>query len=180
MKQQLLLIFGFCMTLFFASCEKEESSDDTWRIDNETWFAKMSTDTEYTRINSASSAGYIMYKTIKSGDGPSPYFTDQVKVLYTGYYKYDWSKPDTYIDEKGKTITNKIIFDSTDNRNGIPSKFYVRGVVDGFATALQHMKVGEKCEVWIPWKLAYGASGSGSIPGHTMLVFEIELVEIID
>jgi peptidylprolyl isomerase/FKBP-type peptidyl-prolyl cis-trans isomerase FklB len=121
-----------------------------------------------------------MYKEIESGEGATPYFTDQVKVLYTGWFKREWSKSDTYTDDKGNSIYNKIIFDSTSNRNDIPSIFAVNGVVDGFSTALQHMQVGDKWEIWIPWKLGYGESGNNSIQGYTTLVFEIELVAIVE
>jgi FKBP-type peptidyl-prolyl cis-trans isomerase FklB len=41
------------------------------------------------------------------------------------------------------------------------------------------MKVGDIWEIWVPWELGYGSSGSGSIPGYTTLVFEIELMEIM-
>ena len=91
----------------------------------------------------------------------------------------DWNKDNTYIDENGISVKNKYVFDSTANRNNAPSDFDVRGVVDGFGTALQHMKVGDKWEVWIPWRLAYGVNGSQVIPGYTTLVFEIELLEIL-
>mgnify|MGYP001008427351 CR=1 FL=1 len=181
MTKHLSFIFGLCAIIFFAACDKEETNDDQWKNANEAQFAKMSTNAEYKRINSATTAGYIMYKELKSGNGATPYFTDRVKVLYTGWYKRDWTQPkDTYTDSQGNTIINKIIFDST-NRN-IPSEFAVKGLIDGFTTALQHMQVGDKWEVWIPWKLAYGASGysSGNIPGYTMLVFEIELVSIVE
>jgi len=42
------------------------------------------------------------------------------------------------------------------------------------------MQVGDKWEVWIPWKLGYGESGSGTIKGYSTLVFEIELVAIVE
>ena len=87
--------------------------------------------------------------------------------------------PDTYPNDKGETITNKYIFDSTENRNNIPSTFTVSGLIDGYRTALQHMQVGDKWEIWIPWNLGYGASGSSNIPGYTALVFEVELVSIV-
>jgi len=109
-------------------------------------------------------------------------------VQYTGWYKIDWTKPDTYTDEDGKLIKNKQIFDSTANRGNIPSTLkvatsinpYDGGIIDGFSTALQHMDVGDKWEVWIPWQLGYGSSASGTIPAYTTLVFEIELVSIVE
>ncbi|MDD2514907.1 MAG: FKBP-type peptidyl-prolyl cis-trans isomerase [Proteiniphilum sp.] len=176
--QSIILLTG--LLLLAVACDKTETFDDRWQLDNEAQFAKIAANTEYTRLNSQSGNGYIMYKELEEGDGATPYFTDQVKVLYTGWYKNDWSQPDSYTDDKGNLIYNKIIFDSTGNRNDIPSTFSVNGVVDGFSTALQHMQVGDKWEVWIPWKLGYGKAGNNSIPGYTTLVFEIELVDIIE
>ena len=173
----ILLLSGL---LFLAvACDKTETFDDKWQLDNEAQFARVSANTEYTKLNSQSGKGFIMYKELEQGDGATPYFTDQVKVLYTRWYKNNWSQPDSYNDDKGNLILNKIIFDSTANRNDIPSIFSVNGEVDGFSTALQHMQVGDKWEIWIPWKLGYGEAGNNSIPGYTTLVFEIELVDIV-
>jgi len=174
----ILLLSG--LFLLAVSCDKTETFDDKWQLDNEAQFARITANTEYTKLNSASGKGFIMYKELEQGDGATPYFTDQVKVLYTGWYKNDWSLPDSYTDDKGNLILNKIIFDSTANRNNIPSTFSVKGVVDGFSTALQHMQVGDKWEIWIPWKLGYGETGSNNIAGYTTLVFEIELVDIVE
>jgi peptidylprolyl isomerase/FKBP-type peptidyl-prolyl cis-trans isomerase FklB len=52
-------------------------------------------------------------------------------------------------------------------------------LIDGFSTALQHMEVGDKWEVWIPWQLGYGAIGQREIKAYSTLVFEIELVDIV-
>lgn len=179
MKKQLSLIISLCAAILFVSCDKEETIDDQWRNANEAQFADIAADSRYTRINSASTGGYIMYREIESGDGETPYFTDRVRVLYTGWYKTNWSLPDTYKNDQGQTIINKYIFDSTENRNNIPSTFTVSGLIDGYRTALQHMQVGDKWEIWIPWNLGYGASGSTNIPGYTTLVFEVELVSIV-
>jgi peptidylprolyl isomerase/FKBP-type peptidyl-prolyl cis-trans isomerase FklB len=181
MKIELSFIISFCAAILFASCDKAETTtvDEQWKNANEAQFAKITANSGYTRINSASTAGYIMYKEIKSGDGETPYFTDKVKVLYTGWFKADWSLPDEYKDDQEQTVINKYVFDSTGNRNNIPSTFAVSGLIDGYRTALQHMKVGDKWEIWIPWNLGYGASGSSAIPGYTTLVFEVELVSIV-
>lgn len=179
MKIKLLLLFTLA-ALVFASCSKEDDTDTQWKDANEAAFAKTATSSEYRTIESQSRAGSIAYRVIKSGEGKTPLYTDNVKVLYTGWFKtVDWNKPDTYTNEDGKKVTNKYIFDSTANRNDVPSVFRVSGVVDGFSTALQHMKVGDKWEVWMPWKLGYGAVGQSSIPAYTTLVFEIELVDIL-
>ena len=50
------------------------------------------------------------------------------------------------------------------------------GLTDGFATAVQHMHIGDKWLVYVPWTLAYGESGNSSIPGYSVLRFTIQLV----
>lgn len=184
MKIQLSLIISFCAAILFASCDKTETFDDQWKLNNEAQFARIAGNTtEYTRINSESTAGFIMYKEIESGDGDrSPYFNEQVRIRYTGWYKRDWSRSDdedTYTDNNGNIVYNKVVFDSTERNTTLTLR--VNQFVDGFATALQHMKVGDKWEIWIPWQLGYGAtaSSSGTIPAYTTLVFEVELVSIV-
>lgn len=187
MKKQLLLIISFCVAILFSSCDKTETFDDRWKLSNEEKFARIANDSEYKKIESASKQGFIMYKEIESGNGEIPFFTDRVRVLYTGWYKNDWSQEkDTYTDDQNNIIQNKKIFDSTGNRNNIPSIFYIDPtrsniMTDGLSTALQHMQVGDKWEVWIPWNLGFGATRytAYGIEAYTTLVFEIELVGIV-
>lgn len=181
MKAKLYLLAIICLSIVFASCEKTETFDSRWKDGNEAQFAKMERNSEYTKLESASKNGFIMYKVVSEGKtGIKPTFDKTVRVRYTGWYKNDWTKEDTYTDGDGNKITNKRIFDSTADRNDVPQEFQIRGVVDGFATALQHMELNDKWEVWIPWQLGYGASGNQSIRGYTTLVFEVELVEILE
>lgn len=42
------------------------------------------------------------------------------------------------------------------------------------------MKEGSKFEFYIPPDLAYGERGRPNIPPHSALIFEIELLEILD
>ncbi|MDR1516860.1 MAG: FKBP-type peptidyl-prolyl cis-trans isomerase [Dysgonamonadaceae bacterium] len=184
MKLKHLVFFLFASALLFSACEKDKEEIDTvWKEANEAAFAKTAASSGYTKLESQSKNGSIAYKVLKAGSGTeSPLFSDKVKVKYVGWYKrFDWTKGDTYVDESnGNFITNKIEFDKSLE---IPATFSVSNVVDGFSTALQYMVVGDKWEVWIPWKLGYGSSGySGSsqtIEGYTTLVFEVELEEII-
>ncbi len=181
MKTKLLLLLTLA-TLVFASCSKDDETDINWKENNEEAFAKTLASEKYKTIESQSKNGSIAYTALKSGDGITPDYTDQVEVLYTGWFKsVDWNRDDTFTNDDGKTITNKIIFDSTSFRDDIPSTFPVAGVVDGFSTALQHMKVGDKWQIWIPWQLGYGPTGAqgNRIPAYTTLVFEIELLKVI-
>jgi peptidylprolyl isomerase/FKBP-type peptidyl-prolyl cis-trans isomerase FklB len=190
MKSKLFLLLSIVGIILLPSCEETVTFDDLHKTENEAAFAAIAGNSEYTKIESQSKAGFIMYKELVDGDGARPLFSDQVKVRYTGWYKIDWTKPDTYTDEEGKLIKNKKIFDTTaiaDDVNiartlkvATSINPYDGGIIDGFSTALQHMEVGDKWEVWIPWQLGYGSSASGTIPAYTTLVFEIELVSIVE
>jgi FKBP-type peptidyl-prolyl cis-trans isomerase FklB len=101
----------------------------------------------------------LQYKVLKEGTGNTPAATDKVKVQYRG------------------TLLDGTEFDSS-YRRGQPAEFQVRGVIPGWVEALQLMKEGAKWEVYIPPALAYGEGGRPSIPPNSLLVFEVELLEI--
>lgn len=105
-------------------------------------------------------ASGLQYKVEKEGDGKTPNKNDTVKAHYKG------------------TLVDGTQFDSSYDR-GQPAEFPVQGVIPGWSEALQLMKVGSKYKLFIPPELAYGASGRPGIPANSVLVFEVELVEIV-
>lgn len=104
-------------------------------------------------------ASGLQYEVLKSGAGAKPKSTDTVKVHYHG------------------TLTDGTVFDSSVERNE-PIEFPVTGVIPGWIEALQLMAVGDKWRLTIPAELAYGARAAGQIPANSVLVFEVELLEI--
>lgn len=161
MKTIKYLFFILTSIVLATSCDKNETViDEAWKIENEEAFDKQIFNPEYTKITSQSQNGFILYKVIEKGKGTvSPLFNDSVKVNY-----------------KGELINGKV-FDSTWDK--VPAKFTVGSMIDGFSTALQHMKVGDIWEVWIPQKLGYGTAGQGDIPAYSTLIFTIDLKEIV-
>ncbi|NLZ96068.1 MAG: hypothetical protein GX921_09650, partial [Bacteroidales bacterium] len=142
MRTKLILLITL-VALVIASCSKDDETDTIWAENNVVAFTKTAASGEYKTIESQSKTGSIAYKVIESGDGETPLYTDQVRVLYTGWYKnLDWNKGDNFVNEDGIPVKNKIIFDSTADRENAPSTFEVSGLVDGFSTALQYMKEG--------------------------------------
>ena len=102
----------------------------------------------------------LQYKIITKGKGATPGHTDIVKVHYTG------------------TLLNGKKFDSSYDR-GEPLEFKIDAVIPGWTEMLELMKVGQKVIAWIPPHLAYGEDGrSSKIPGHSVLVFEMELLDV--
>ncbi len=104
----------------------------------------------------------LQYEVIKQGTGPMPKSTDTVKAHYAG----------SLID--GKEFDNSY-------KRGEPISIPVTGVIQGWVQALQLMPVGSKWKLFIPSDLGYGDRGAGgSIPGGAALIFDIELLEIVN
>jgi FKBP-type peptidyl-prolyl cis-trans isomerase FkpA len=107
-----------------------------------------------------SSSGLI-YKSLAPGTGASPKLTDTVKVHYRG----------NFIDGTE--------FDSSYKR-GEPTEFPVSKVIKCWTEGLQKMKVGEKAQLVCPPGIAYGDRGMGGVvPPGAVLVFQLELLEIV-
>ena len=104
----------------------------------------------------------LQYKIIKDGTGKNPTATSKVKVHYRG------------------TLINGKEFDSSYKRNA-PAELVLNQVIPGWTEGLQLMKKGGKWQFFIPPNLGYGARGAGAdIPPNSALIFEVELLEIIE
>jgi len=104
----------------------------------------------------------LQYIVLKQGTGKKPTANDQVKVHYVG------------------TLIDGTKFDSSYDR-GQPAQFPLNGVIKGWTEALQLMTVGSKYKLFIPPQKAYGdKSPTPKIPPNSTLVFEVELVEVLN
>lgn len=137
---------------------------------------------EAIREEATSKESGIAIYTEEQGEGPKPKLGQQVKINYAGY------------------LTNGQLFDS--NRLEVVEKFGVvderrkaanqyqpmvtnysldARVIPGFKEAMLTMQVGDKITVFIPSHLAYGEGGvPGAIPPSSDLIFEMELVDIVE
>ncbi len=102
----------------------------------------------------------LQYEVLTAGEGTKPSAEDQVRTHYHG------------------TLIDGTVFDSSYQR-GQPAEFPVGGVIAGWTEALQLMGVGSKWRLYVPSELAYGAQGVGSIPPHSVLVFDVELLAVL-
>ncbi|MCQ4259725.1 FKBP-type peptidyl-prolyl cis-trans isomerase [Stutzerimonas stutzeri] len=102
----------------------------------------------------------LQYEILTAGEGAKPTADDQVRTHYHG------------------TLIDGTVFDSSYQR-GQPAEFPVGGVIAGWTEALQLMGVGSKWRLYVPSELAYGAQGVGSIPPHSVLVFDVELLAVL-
>ena len=102
----------------------------------------------------------LQYKILTAGTGAIPTATQKVKVNYEG------------------RLLDGTVFDSSYKR-GKPAEFGCSQVIKGWTEALTMMPVGSKWELYIPQELAYGARETGKIPPLSMLIFTVELLEIV-
>jgi FKBP-type peptidyl-prolyl cis-trans isomerase len=102
----------------------------------------------------------LQYQVLREGDGASPGPEDRVRVHYRG------------------TLIDGTEFDSS--YDGEPAEFAVGGVIPGFSEGLQLMDVGSQYRLVIPSEIGYGPQGSRSIGPNATLIFEVELLDIVE
>ncbi|MGI6343375.1 MAG: FKBP-type peptidyl-prolyl cis-trans isomerase [Bacteroidales bacterium] len=106
----------------------------------------------------------LYYAKISDGKGSKPKSGQNVKVHYTG------------------TLLNGTVFDSSVER-GEPFQFTlgVGHVIQGWDIGVANMSVGEKAVLIIPSELGYGERQvSPQIPANSTLIFDVELIEVLD
>jgi FKBP-type peptidyl-prolyl cis-trans isomerase len=103
----------------------------------------------------------LRYRVVKEGDagGKKPTARSNVTVHYRGQF----------IDGKE--------FDSSFKRNS-PATFPLNAVISGWTEGVQLMSEGDEYEFVIPYDLAYGERGGGSIPPRQTLVFIVHLLKV--
>ncbi|MEP1447348.1 MAG: FKBP-type peptidyl-prolyl cis-trans isomerase [Paraglaciecola sp.] len=102
----------------------------------------------------------LQYQILQKGQGVShPNASSTVKVHYHGM------------------LLDGSVFDSSVDR-GEPISFRLNQVIKGWTEGLQLMVVGDKFKFFIPSELAYGNRSTGKITAGSLLIFEVELLEI--
>lgn len=104
-------------------------------------------------------ASGLQYEVIKEGNGNKPGADDTVVCNYKG------------------TLTDGTQFDNSYDR-GEPLTIHVSSVIPGWTEGLQLMSKGSKYKFYIPHELGYGLRGAGDIPPGSVLIFEVELLDI--
>jgi len=103
----------------------------------------------------------LQYEIITKGTGPVPTAKDTVQANYIG------------------TLIDGTEFDNSYKR-GEPLIIPVSRVIRGWTEALEMMPVGSKWKLYIPSDLGYGDRGAGAIPGGSALIFELDLLKIVN
>lgn len=150
MKSILTLLF---VTLCIFSCQKKKMEEQAKKDETAitTYIAQHD-------LKAIAASDGLYYTMDKIGTGASPSSTSQVRVAYKGY------------------LTNGTVFDQSDSVTGVI--FSLQEVITGWTKGIPYFKEGGKGKLLIPSALGYGTKGSAGIPENSVLIFEINLLDV--
>jgi FKBP-type peptidyl-prolyl cis-trans isomerase FkpA len=96
------------------------------------------------------------YKIVNAGAGAKPTICNSVSVAYTG------------------SLIDGTQFDASTN-----ATFQVAKVVVGWQEGIPLIAKGGQIKLYIPPSLAYGDKAQGAIPANSILIFDVELKDIL-
>lgn len=140
---------------FFILCACAQDGPNIQQIENMQFFIDNKKNSEVVEIEPG-----LQYFVLKKGDqsGPAPRLNDTISAHFHG------------------TLTNGEVFWSS--LESEPLKIELSKLIIGCQKAMSLMKVGDKWLVYIDPTMAYGEEGRPGIPSNSVLIFEIELIEI--
>jgi len=144
-----LIVFAF---ILFSECKKEDTVDRA--ATDEQTIVQYITDNKLSATPTGSGLYYVMTTV---GTGAQPSLSSNVTVKYTGY------------------LTDGTIFDQTTN---VGASFSLNGVIKGWQEGIPLFKKGGKGKLLIPSALGYGAQAQGKIPANSVLIFDVELLDV--
>ena len=103
----------------------------------------------------------VQVDTVQAGTGPTVQPNDGVVIEYEG------------------RLEDGTVFDTSQGRG--PAMLLASQTIPGFAQALARMNKGGRYKVWIPSRLAYGATPpqGGPVPANANLEFDVRVVEVV-
>ena len=141
------------LALIFSSCKKKKAEEQA--ATDEQIILNYIADNNLTAIPTGTGLYYVPEI---EGAGLSCTSQSTVVVAYTGYF------------------THGTIFDQSDV-NGV--EFGLPNVIAGWTEGIPYFKEGGTGKLLIPSALGYGTAGNSSIPANSVLIFDIELLQVI-
>jgi FKBP-type peptidyl-prolyl cis-trans isomerase FkpA len=145
------LFISFLFLLIFSACKENVYVD--WKLANENWYAVHKSDSGFV----TSSTG-LCYKIIYPGWSLSrqPNSGSSVEVTYKG------------------TLIDGSVFDSETSAVW----FTLSGTIEGWQEIMPKLHNGARVKMYVPAALAYDTiSTNSSIPPHSVLIFDINLID---
>ncbi|NOR87549.1 MAG: peptidylprolyl isomerase [Bacteroidales bacterium] len=146
----LTILFAFTMLIGFTSCNKEDDLplEEQKALD----IQKIETYLADNNLEAHQTASGLFYTITDEGTGAYPNIGSNVTVQYTGK-----------------------LLDGTAFDNGTAT-FPLTNVIAGWQEGIPLFKIKGRGKLYIPSYLGYGATGTSSIPGNSVLIFDIYLI----
>ena len=123
----------------------------------------------------------LQYIITTKGDGPKVTSTYKAQTHYAVYFE-----DGTLLETSDLTIAEAL---DAVNEQRKAAKAYQpipadcspeAQMIEGFKEGLRLLRTGDKATIFIPYSLAYGEQGRQGIPPRSNLIFELEIVEVIE
>ncbi|MDA9343160.1 FKBP-type peptidyl-prolyl cis-trans isomerase [Gammaproteobacteria bacterium] len=147
-------VLQFSLLLILVGCNQD--SPNVKQIGNMQYFIENAAQDGINQVESG-----LQYSIIRSGDeaSQSPDLNDVITAHFHG------------------TLTDGTVFWSSVDMNE-PLKVQLSGLIVGCQKIIGLMRVGDKWRVYIDPSMAYGDEGRPGIPSNSILIFDIELLDI--
>ncbi|MCG2615279.1 FKBP-type peptidyl-prolyl cis-trans isomerase [Terrimonas sp. NA20] len=157
MRKILALVLVF--SLLFAGCSKDDNEckyDVCGIVAPESEIAAVQSHITSKGITAERHCSGVFYTVEVAGTGKNPTPCSNILIKYKGY------------------LTNGSVFDQAVN----PVAFGLGELISGWRSVLPTIKAGGRIVLYIPPSLGYGNRASGSIPANSIIIFEIDLLDV--
>ena len=149
---RLLTLFLAVLSLSTLSCLKDVSPEEQLEID----IQKIKDYLVANNLTATETPSGLHYIITQEGTGGNPNLQSNVTVKYKGY------------------LLDGMVFDQTSG--SATATFPLANLIEAWQEGIPLLKKGGKGTFFSPSALAYGPNGVSGIPGNSVLIFEIELV----
>lgn len=149
MKKGLVLVV---IILSFLSCKKKSNASQA-ELDEKIITNYISDN----KLNATATGSGLYYVITSQGTGVQPNANSNVTVSYKG------------------TLKDGTLFDQS---AAAGTTFGLSNVIKGWQEGIPYFKKGGKGMLLIPSALGYGAQATGSIPANSVLIFDINLINV--
>ncbi len=153
MKRLLLVVFSMAI---LASCDDDETVRLTYEEQLKVDIEKIENYLTRKDLTADSTETGLFYIIDEEGTGSRPTLDSLVTVRYVG-----------------KFLETEEVFDS-----GITEAYPLGGFIYGWQEGIALLKEGGSGTLYIPSSLGYGAIDYYSIPANSVLIFEVELIDV--
>ena len=156
--------------------EKAEEEEKTLliKLDNQDKF-------EAQKAKALTTDSGLQYFITKKGTGPKVTTTNKARTHYAVYFEDGTLLQTSNLEiakAQGQVIKEKEV--SQAYRPIVADSSPEAQMIVGFKEGLGLLSGGDKATIFLPYSLAYGINGGQGIPPKSNLIFELEIVEVVE